>query len=373
MQGHRQKNGLIKEFQETLIERAVGWPQNAGWNILHGFACDTEEVKLLLEEWCLASGVRPLYHTRVVGGHVQNGRLTHVITENKSGRQAIAAKIFIDATGDGDLAARIGCGFDKGYGEDQFMQPMTLCAIVAGPDQEEIKECVRGLAEAEGQSAKKNLGAEVQRGGYTPSYGPFLAAIGRNLYVMMSNHRHIGPDGRYADATDAQSVTDHTIAARAEVQKTARALRSLGGRWENFRIVATAEQIGTRDGRRIHGLTQVTADHLREGRQVPDPVCPAYYFADVHNQGASGIKHVKVNPYQIPYRALVAKDVDGLMMAGRCISGDFIAHASYRVTGDATTMGEAAGLAAFLCSRDGLLPRELDYAQLAPLLPKHQS
>jgi glycine/D-amino acid oxidase-like deaminating enzyme len=127
---------------------------------------DKEEVKLLLEEWSVSSGVRLLYHTRVVGGHVENGRLTHVITENKSGRQAIKAKVFIDATGDGDLAALIGCDFDYGYPTKDnkvFTQPMTLCAIVAGPDQDLIRPFVRGLAESDGESAKKNLNAEPKR------------------------------------------------------------------------------------------------------------------------------------------------------------------------------------------------------------------
>ncbi len=359
-QGHKQKTGIVNELRETLIERGVAWDEKKS-----GMAAEVDEMKLLLEGLCLDAGVKLLYHTRVVDGHVQNGQLTHAIIENKSGRQAIAADVFIDATGDGDLAARSGCGFDLGVGPEHTMQPMSLIAIATGPEPEQVADCLRGWAEPLGKNPRHVLRAEMERAGVSPSYkGPFMTMFREGLYLLMFNHQY-GVSG-----IDAQEVTDATIEARAEIHRLVRALRSRGGRWKDFRLVVTADQIGVRESRRIHGLATVDKEYLREGKTVPDPVCLGRYPIDVHNLGKHAeFERFKVRPYQIPYRALVAKDVDGLMMAGRCISGDFIAHASYRVTGDASTMGEAAGLAASICTEGRILPRNLEYGKLAPLLP----
>jgi hypothetical protein len=115
----------------------------------------------------------------------------------------------------------------------------------------------------------------------------------------------------------------------------------------------------------------VDKEYPRLGKTVPDPVCLSKYSIDVHNLGVEiELERFPAREYQIPYRALVARDVDGLPMAGRCISGDFYAHANYRVTGTASPMGEAAGLAAALCARDKVLPANLDYESLQPLLPQ---
>jgi hypothetical protein len=359
-QGHKQKTGFINELRTTLLERGVAWDEEKS-----GFAAEVDEMKLLLEELCQAAGVKMLYHTRVVDGHVENGRLKHAGIENKSGRQAIAADVFIDATGDGDLAARSGCGFDLGIGPEQVMQPMSLIAIATGPPSAEIADCLRGFAEPLGKNPKQVLRAEMEKAGVSPSYAnPFMTMIREGLYLLMINHQY-GVSG-----IDAQQVTNATIEARAEIHRLVGALRSLGGRWQDFRLVLTAEHIGVREGRRIHGLATVDKEYLREGRTVPDPVCLGRYPIDVHHLGQHvDFERFTVRPYQIPYRALVAKDIDGLMMAGRCISGDFIAHSSYRVTGDASPMGEAAGLAASICAKDKILPRDLDYGKLAPLLP----
>ena len=114
------------------------------------------------------------------------------------------------------------------------------------------------------------------------------------------------------------------------------------------------EQIGIREGRRIKGRYTITSDDLITGAKFEDAVCRVNFNVDIHSLDGEWDKSwsdagVKVKPYDIPLRSLIAKDVDGLMMAGRCISGDFFAHASYRVTGNAVAMGEAAGKVAETC------------------------
>ena len=138
-------------------------------------------------------------------------------------------------------------------------------------------------------------------------------------------------------------------------------------------MVATAEQLGVREGRRIRGRYTLTAADLASGLKHDDAVCKATFPIDVHALNSSGNKEINrdfktggMKPYDIPYQALVAADVEGLLMAGRCISGDFIAHSSYRVTGNAVPMGEAAGRAAALSIEQNVMPHKFEWKTPRP-------
>src|SRR5690606_5203518 len=227
-------------------------------------------------------------------------------------------------------------------------------------------------------ASKEALAAEFRRAGVEPSYGrPTIFEIDPGLFLWMINHEY-GVSG-----LNAQDITNATLHARAELHQNIAALRRLGGVWKNIRIVATADQIGVREGRRIHGRYTVTLEDMLAGRRHPDGVGEVRCGSAVHptnrkhtpgteSPGGAG----KTQPYQIPYRALVAGDVDGLLMAGRCISGDFLAHSSYRVTGNAVAMGQAAGVAAAVSARLNRLPQDLDWQsdikpRLDASLPRH--
>jgi hypothetical protein len=154
------------------------------------------------------------------------------------------------------------------------------------------------------------------------------------------------------------------------MNKIVNGLRKLGGPWEGLQIAATAEQIGVRDGRRIAGRYTVNKDDLIAGARYDDAVVRPTFPVDIHALSKEANKTaaysntgVKVKPYDVPLRALIAKDVDGLMMAGRNISGDFIAHASYRVTGNSVAMGEAAGVTAALAAMTKRLPQEVPWSE----------
>jgi hypothetical protein len=201
---------------------------------------------------------------------------------------------------------------------------------------------------------------------------PTIFPVRDNVVLLMFNHEYgVKP-------YDADAMTAATQHARKEIFAMMRGLRKLGGIWEGLQVVATAEQIGVRDGRRIHGRHTVTRDDLINGARYQDAVARVTFGVDIHaltreknNQetiGRGGVK--RTLPYDIPLRALIAKDVDGLMMAGRCISGDFIAHASYRVTGNAVAMGEAAGTVAALAAKTQRPPHEIAWAEASKLLSR---
>lgn len=342
--------GLLSEIVERLQAREAWHPR-----ALPNFTYDPEQMKLVLEDMCVEAGVEIRYHTRVVSAHVDSGTLQGVITESKSGREAWLAKIFIDCTGDGDLAALAGCGYSLGRESSGETQPMSLLAMISGVD----PDYVRRFHDSANPTRKEELFREIEKGGYSASYSsPALFYIRDDLYTLMANHSYlIRPD-------DAEGITRATIRCRREIDLVAKALRKSGPAWKDLHVVATAAQIGVREGRRIHGLETVTEEDLASGRSRPDSVCQARFGMDVHSPDPAVSKDYDhagrrpVKPYDIPYGAIVARDVKGLMMAGRCISGDFLAHSSYRVTGNAVAMGEAAGKYAALCVSTHKLPHE---------------
>ena len=201
-----------------------------------------------------------------------------------------------------------------------------------------------------------------------------LVSHAGNLVLLMANHEY------GINATDAAQVTEATLRARGEMHQIVRGLRKLGGAWDGMQIAATPEQIGIRDGRRIRGRYIMTSEDLVKGATQADAVVRATFPVDIHALSAEDNKKaayhnagVKMKPYDIPLRALIARDVDGLMMAGRCISGDFIAHASYRVTGNAVAMGEAAGAVAALAAQSKRKPHEVPWTEAVPVIEKTRS
>jgi succinate dehydrogenase/fumarate reductase flavoprotein subunit len=360
---NQNKMGLMDEIRKRLTAMGAQCPIDTG----HVYSFDVEMMKVLLEELAQDSNVEVQFHTRVVEAVKDKNKLTHVITESKSGREAWAGKVFIDTTGDGDLAARAGCGFEYGN-EDGKGQPMSLLALVGGINFEDIKPYVRWVGDT---GSKKRLMELIVNGGVIPSYlNPGLYPIRENLYMMMTNHEY-GVKG--INATD---VSKATLNARRELHKIINGLRSLGGNWGNMRLIATAEQIGVREGRRIHGMYTVSREDLVKGARFDDAVCRVTFGVDVHSLTKQDEGHdnnltevrrynqgIKSKDYDIPLRSLIAKDIGGLMMAGRCISGDFIAHSSYRVTGNSVAMGQAAGRVAALAAKKNKLPQEVAWKE----------
>lgn len=369
------KPGLTREIREKLDARGARRGTSTSQ-----FVYEPDEMKLLLEDLCTEAGVKIRLQTRVVSAYREGSRLTTIVTESRSGREAWRAPVFIDCTGDGDLGALAGCAWDLGnMGQDNritcLCQPLTMNAIAVVRDITQMQKYVSfyGGDLKWHVEATKNFKEDIHRAGVDPSYGmPTLFHLRDNVVLIMANHEYgVRPD-------DADAMTAATIRARKEIFTITRALRTLGGVWDGFQIVASAEQIGVRDGRRIHGRYTVKKDDLIKGARHEDGVARVTFGVDIHAKSKKdndvetiergGVQ--KTIPYDIPLRALIAKDVDGLMMAGRCISGDFTAHASYRVTGNAVAMGEAAGVVASLAAQSKRLPHEVEWSEGVAALTK---
>lgn len=349
------KSGIMKELLAKFVEHGSQVAIDS-----QGTVYDPEVAKLVLEELCVEAGIRLRLHTRLVGAVLNDQKqVVAVLTESKAGREAWLAGRFIDCSGDGDLAAHAGCQFEVGTGNECVCQPMSMLALLTGLDADAVRPWIRET----GSAAKKRLLELMETHGIAPSYrAPTLRHLHSNIFSLMTNHEY------GVSAFDPDAITAATLRARKEIHHIVGGLRGIGGPWKDMSVVATAEQIGVREGRRVRGRYIVTADDLTSGLNHSQGVCRVTFPIDVHALNASGNKEINrefksggMKPYDIPYPALVAADVDGLLMAGRCISGDFIAHSSYRVTGNAVPMGEAAGIAAAISIERGVMPHELDW------------
>ena len=352
------KKGICPEIISRLDAR----------NARHGgndkdFVYEPEAMKIILEDLIAEAGVDVRYFTTCCAAHKDGAKMSVLVSESKSGREAWAAKIFIDCTGDGDVCARAGAEFDIGTDGDRIVQPCSFNAIVSVEDVEKLgdritaykKDSLAGHVE----STQLNL-RDLRAAGIEPSYNmPTLFHLGGNILLMMFNHEY----GVHCDSAD--EITRATIRARREVFKMADALSKSNSPWRNMRIIATSEHIGIREGRRVCGLYEVTTADLLSGARHSDAVTRATFGVDLHAHTekinrSKTITHLDgFKPYDIPLRALVCRDVDCLMMAGRCISGDRIAHGSYRVTGNAVDMGYSAGCAAAKFISEGKTPHSL--------------
>jgi len=335
------KGGILAELMAELCRMDAAGEKKS---------FDVEATKFLLEQKALAAGVTIRLNTHVVAAiKGEGGKITHVVTESKSGREAWKAGVVVDATGDGDVGALAGCGFDLGSATGEI-QPMSLSAMIVTPCR--MPDDIRDTSEI----TKAKLYKILSDGGCAPSYPkPTLFTLDDHVALFMSTHLYgLRPD-------DAAGISDATIAARKEIWEHVNVLRRLSPAYSKLRIGATGAYIGVREGRRIHGLYTVCLDDMLAGRAQEDGICHVSFGIDIHSKDGYKNEGHRAKPYDVPLRSLISRDVPNLMMAGRCISGDFHAHASYRVVGDAAPIGEAAGICAALAAVREKTPAEIPF------------
>ncbi len=349
---HKNKNGVMVELRERLTAAGAWQRWIPEWSPA---VFEVESMKMLLDEMLLDAGVDIRLHTLVLGAKREGRKIAAVETASKSGLESFSADVYVDATGDGDLGARAGCGFEMGRPEDGKCQPGTMFGLVGGwheplPSGEETLQIL--LADR---------GLDLSYHGVVIFPQPGQPGI---AWLMVSHLYGLDP-------TDADSLTQAELTGRRQVHDAMAVLRASGDpRFADLFVIFTGPFATIREGRRIHGLYTLTAEDCRAGRSFPDGICEVTFNFDVHHVDPSEGRHLvaeKIKPYQIPYRSLVAADVDNLLLSGRCISGDFWAHSSYRVTGDAVPIGQAAGHAAALAAARKCTPAEIDGSEVSLL------
>ncbi len=304
-----------------------------------------ETQKYILEKLCAESGVDVWLYSQVSGIQTEGRNIQKVDVISKSGVTEFQAKVVIDGTGDGDVAAMAGCGFEYGRASDGKAQPMSMIALISGLD-----EKAEPYISYPGQpfwDARNRLKEVLDAVGAPYSIGcPSIQPLCGGIYILSANQEY-GKSG-----CNVKELSFATLHAREEIYLMVKALREKASdKFPGITLVSTPECMGVREGRRIHGRYTVTLDDMIAGREHEDAVCKVRYWVDIHSledDGGKGFtdEGIEIQPYDIPLRALLPVDIDNLILAGRCISGDFYAHASYRVAGNMAPVGEAAGKAA---------------------------
>ncbi|HPA20656.1 MAG TPA: FAD-dependent oxidoreductase [Verrucomicrobiae bacterium] len=313
---------------------------------------DHHVLAIVLQELLLRRGVRLLLHTRFVDVRLKGGRITECILCGKSGPEALRANVFIDCTGDADVARGAGFAVEKGRPQDGLQLPMSMMFFVR-------------------ELAKGEAGPQLPEGWFQP--------IRRAEDLPMTSVWPNGPGGHALkvkipmfDSTDTGSLTAAEIRARRRIWEVLDYYQRVKG--EPWRYDGASPQIGLREGARIVGDYVLTLADLRAGKKFDDAIARGVYYLDGHRPDDDKRTYIlsrdemRVPPYQIPYRCLVAKDGENLLMAGRCFSAEQLALSSARVSTTCSMMGQAAGIAAAECAKRGCAPRQLDGATVRAIV-----
>mgnify|MGYP000182655310 CR=1 FL=1 len=322
-------------------------------------AFDNEVMKLVLDQMIKEAGVKLLLHTYISDALVTRmNEVRGIKAHNKSGKQIILGKIIVDATGDGDVAVMAGAPYEKGRREDKLTQPMTLNFRVGGVDVERMppRDQINRLFEE--AKAKGELTIPRENILYFPTT--------RKGEIHFNTTRVIRADG-----TNAEELTYAEIEGRRQMVELIKFLKEKVPGFENAYLLVSAVQIGIRETRRIIGEYMLTGEDIVKARKFKDVIAKGSYPIDIHSPTGEGTVIKRLPPgeaYDIPYRCIVPKKVDNLLVAGRCISSTHEAQAALRVIPIVVAIGQAAGTAAALSVRLSVSPRNLDVSLLQETL-----
>ena len=362
-------SGLTEEVVERLETRNA--VQRHGENLGRSFTLNTEELKIELDELVLENRVTPFLHTVYVAPLCLDGALRAVVVESKSGRCAIAARVFIDATGDGDLAAHLGIPYRLG----DALQPPTTCAKIQGIVRADfrLQELVR--------EHRAEFGLRADQGWH--------GSLPDSADVHMLAETHVFG----TDATDVRSLTAAEIEGRRQVRAMMDIIRKHGPQDTKLSLLSLASAIGVRESRHCECAYRLTESDVLSGKRFGDAIANGSYRVDIHDaedgsfvfryldgretRHADGRREegrwrdpVPADPtfYQIPYRSMVSPDVDNLIVAGRALDADRGAFGAVRVMVNLNQTGEAAGAAAYLALDSARPVHGIDAAKLRDLL-----
>ena len=313
---------------------------------------DDEKMKYILDEMVKDYNIDILFHTLFVDADKKGNSIDKIYIENKSGRMSLSADVFIDATGDGDLAARAGAQFELGRNSDNLCQPMTLCFRVGGVEQGlhpgELRE---HLTEIMVEAKEQNL---IEQ----PREDVLLFGTLQDSVWHFNTTRIVGESGIEAD-----KLTEAEIEGRRQIKELMQLFKEKSPYFKNAYLLKMASQIGVRESRRIIGKYIIDEKDVINARKFSDGIARSNYNIDIHNPAGTGtvLKQLPPNDYyEIPFRCLVSDKLNNLVIGSRCISSTHEAHSSLRIMPVVSGIGEAAGCAAAKASNNNKKVNNID-------------
>ncbi len=349
-----EKINLCGGFFWEFIEELQAFEGNSAITVYN-----EESVKLVLNRMAQKYGVQLLFNTTVFEAKAEEGYVRSIRALGKSRVLEFSADTFIDATGDAELSTLAGCEAKVGRDSDGLCQPMTLCFRMSGVDKEKF--------EANRASINPLYKKFKEKGLIKNPREDVLVFNNFNNGVLHFNTTRIVKK----DPTDPFDVTEAEIESREQVYEILKFLKENIEGFEKAMILSTALQIGIRESRKVVGEYLLTQEDLLALARFDDAIATCNYDIDIHNPAGSGTSHhyfANGEWYEIPYRCLIPKGMNNLLVAGRCISSTHEAQASYRIMPYCAELGEAAGVAAAVAHTDGCDVRNADVSKIQEIL-----
>jgi len=331
-------------------------------------AIDAEALKRVYDGMMTEAGADFTFYTTLIAVQAQAGRVEHVVCASPSGLFAVRAKVYIDATGNGDLAAWAGARFEKGDEQGNLM-PGTLCSVWAGIDWDAWYAARPKGPQPDGHMLEKAFADDV------------FTVQDEHLTGMQRTGEHTG-GGNIGhtfdvDGTDEVSLTKALVWGRRSMKEYLRYYSQYLKGFENLQLVATGSLLGIRETRRIQGDYVLALDDYQRRASFPDEIGRYAFPIDNHplrpgkdayeqhrKEFDETLRYAKGESYGIPYRILTPRGLDNVLVAGRCVSADRMVHGSIRVMPACFITGQAAGVAAAMAAGQDQSTHQIDTRQL---------
>jgi hypothetical protein len=359
--------GIPWEFVQKLENMGGGFIEKPLGNV----AFEQEHYKLLAQRMTLEAGVDLYMHSYLSGCVMDGGRISQVIIENKNGTEALSSKVFIDCTGDGDLAALASVEMQPDEGAP--LQPLSSYFILGGVDLDTpmMQEAICHNKQGENchcLPVREKLLERKEELGIPEFGGPWFCRTGQDGVVTVNMTRTAG------NAIDNRDFVRAECVLREDAFRMAALLKDNFDEFKDSYLIAVSVQGGIRETRRIKGVHTITADEYVTAYHYHDSIARGAHPIDIHvaSGPAQNITFLKTPAY-VPYRALIAPTHSNLIVAGRCLSADKKAFASLRVQASCMDMGQAAGTAAAMAAISGLPVQEVNTELLVAKLREQGS
>lgn len=383
---HQVIKGFMEEFINRMVEKGgavhpkdcPGGDSHSAYRIRGHIGVtpfDPECLKFTAEELCEEAGVRLLYHMFFVSCEKDSdGKITAAYFATKNGIYEITAGTFIDCTGDADLAVAAGAPFVYGD-ENGNTQVSSVFFMVDNVNKEELGKHIDRYPESTNQRQRyfeDVVEAEQIKGTFPCGRSRVSAFEAMNGMWRINMTQY----DKKADLTSPEDITEAEITCRKQIPPLMDFFREHVPGFENVRLLRSADVLGIRESRRIVGEATLTIEDMAAGARFPDGICAVGSAVDFHaSQKKDGSYDGKYyvtgsSSVEIPYRALLPKKVQNLIVAGRCLSADQLAHSAVRVMPPCFAMGQAAGVAASMAAKEGISVKKIDLSELREKLQK---
>ena len=354
---------LVHGVADELLARidAMGGlnkPQDGMQGRIRVRSYDTSIYKCAADQWMLANGVNLLFHARASNVLMEGSRITALVIETKSGRQAIRANTFIDCSGDADVAAFAGVPYEVGDGHWSGLFPSTMFRV----GHVEALQALAAVGEFTAINDFMERAQSAHPGRYQfPRGGAILRPQIHSSEWRANVTQIANADGRAMNAVDATELSAGEVEGRRQIVEYFRFLREQVPGFAESRIVEIAPQVGIRETRRIEGLYALTGDDILHSARFDDTIGINAWPMELHRSGGItwGFPSDQSRAYNdLPWRMIVPKAIENLLVAGRCASMTHEGQSAARASGGCFVMGQAAGTAAALAGRTAM--QEID-------------